>query len=437
MALLSFFIQKKDQHSMKVYLITIGDELLIGQTVDTNSAWMARLLNLSGAEIIESLTIGDDEQAILDALSKASDVANVVLITGGLGPTKDDITKKALANFFQDEMRFDEPTFERIQKLFQRWGRSMTPAHRDQCYMPASATLLLNKMGTAPGMWFEREGKVYVSMPGVPYEMEYLMEHEVVPRLVEHFPGQPIEHRTLQTVGEGESRIAVRLEDFEAQLPDFVKLAFLPNLGKVRLRLTGRHSDHEMLKRLMDDKADEMEALIPELVFGREQDSLEAAIGKLLMKHQLRLGTAESCTGGYIAHQITSVAGSSNYYEGSIVSYSNEMKQNLLGVQAGTLERYGAVSEQTVREMAEGALRAIGCDISISISGIAGPGGGSEEKPVGTVWIGVSNGTDTETFLLHAGKDRLKNIQYSAVHALDRLRRFVLKHYQETGAVVS
>ncbi len=421
---------------MRVYLITIGDELLIGQTVDTNSAWMGRLLNLHGARIVESLTVGDDAPTIRKALERASGSADVVLITGGLGPTKDDITKKMLAEFFGDAMRFDDPTFERIKKLFQRWGREMTPAHREQCYMPASAELLLNKMGTAPGMWFERDGQIFVSMPGVPYEMEYLMEKEVVPRLVKRFPGLPILHRTILTVGEGESRIALRLEAFESQLPPHIKLAYLPNLGRVRLRLTGQHEDQQALELEMDQKAMELESLLPELTFGRDQETLEGAIGQLLRKHGLRLGTAESCTGGYIAHQMTTVPGSSEYFEGSIVSYSNAMKRNLLQVREETLQQFGAVSEQTVREMAEGALQAIGCDIAVSVSGIAGPGGGSAEKPVGTVWIGVSDGTQTEAFLLRSGKDRIKNIQFASVHALNRLRRFLLVYYEKRKEVL-
>ncbi len=421
---------------MKVYLITIGDELLIGQTVDTNSAWMGRLLNLHGARIVESLTVGDEEGPILAALNRAEAQADVVLLTGGLGPTKDDVTKKVLCTFFQDHMHFDEPTFERITKLFERWGRSMTPAHREQCFMPSRAELLHNKMGTAPGMWFEQNETVFVSMPGVPYEMEYLMEHEVVPKLKAKFPGEPIAHRTILTVGEGESRIARRLEEFEESLPPYIKLAYLPNLGQVRIRLTGRHTAQEELNQVLDQKADELEKVIPKLVFGRETETLEGTIGSLLMRQNLRLGTAESCTGGYIGHRITSVSGSSRYFEGGIISYSNALKRQLLGVKPETLEAFGAVSKETVREMAEGAIRVLGCDIAVSISGIAGPDGGSAEKPVGTVWIGVSNGKHTETYLLRAGKDRLKNIQYSTVHALNRLRQFILTHYVEGNPVV-
>jgi len=410
---------------MKVHILTIGDEILIGQIVDTNAAWMSRQLNLRGAQVIGKSSVGDDFTGIQKALKKAISEADVVLITGGLGPTKDDITKKALADFFGVEQVFHEATWERIQKLFKRWGRGTTPAHRDQCFMPANAELLHNKMGTAPGMWFEHQEKIAVSMPGVPYEMEYLMEHEVLPRLVAHFPGSPIAHRTIQTVGEGESRLAARIEDFEEQLPQHIKLAYLPNLGKVRLRLTGTGSDQEALELEIEKKALELEALIPDLVFGREDDQLEAVIGRMLLANHLTLGTAESCTGGLIAHRITTIPGSSAYFMGSVVSYSNEMKQHLLGVRPETLEDHGAVSEQTVQEMVKGAVKRLGVDIAVAVSGIAGPGGGTPEKPVGTVWIAVGNSNTIKTEKWQIGTDRMKNIEYSAVQALNLVRRFV------------
>lgn len=414
---------------MKVHLLTIGDELLIGQVIDTNSAWMAQQLNLIGASIVQITSISDEQDHINSALDDALATADVVLMTGGLGPTKDDITKKTLANYFGTSMEFHQPTYDRILRLFERWGRSPTPAHKEQCYMPKNALLLRNKMGTAPGMWFDWNGKVVVSMPGVPYEMKYLMEHEVLPKLNDTFPSQPIAHRTILTVGEGESRIAARIEDIETALPNNLKLAFLPNLGKVRLRLSGTGPNQQELETLLDEKMKDIEGRIPELIFGHDKELLEAVIGEMLKTKGLHLGTAESCTGGYIAHQITTVPGSSAYFKGSIIAYSNAIKEKMLGVSSATLTEHGAVSEATVKEMVAGALKALDVDIAVSISGIAGPGGGTPEKPVGTTWIAVGNNETIEAQKISAGKDRLKNIQYVSVHALNLIRKFIQKNY--------
>lgn len=412
---------------MKIAIITVGDELLIGQVVDTNSAWMARQLNYHGMQVVKGFTVSDTHKAITQGLAEALAVADVVLMTGGLGPTKDDITKKALADFFGQGLRFDQPTYDRILKLFERWGRSSTPAHREQCYMPEGADLLFNKMGTAPGMWIEEGGKVVVSMPGVPYEMQYLMEHKVIPRLKQTFPLQPIVHRTILTVGEGESRIAALIEDLESSLPENVKLAFLPGLGQVRLRLTATGGDEASLNILVDTKKKEIEGRIQQFIYGYEEDKLEQVIGKMLEERGLTLSTAESCTGGYLAHKITSVSGSSKYFIGSIIAYSNEVKMRQLGVQPETLEQHGAVSEKTVIEMVKGAIKLLETDIAIAVSGVAGPTGGTPEKPVGTVWLAVGNAEVVKTQVLHIGKDRIKNIQYSAVKALDLIRVFLLE----------
>ena len=413
---------------MKVHILTIGDEILIGQIIDTNSAWMGQQLNLQGAEVIEITTLSDTRESILDGFKKAEKNADVILITGGLGPTKDDITKKVMAEHFGSEMVFHEETWERISKMFEKWGRSTTDAHRNQCYMPQNAEILTNKMGTAPGMWFQENGKVYVSMPGVPYEMKYLMEHEVLPRLKENFPSEPISHRTILTVGEGESRLAKRIENFEESLPGNIKLAFLPGMGAVRLRLTGRGGNAADLETVLDAKKAELEALIPEFIYGYEKETLEEKIGVMLKERGLTFGTAESCTGGHIAHLITTVPGSSAYFLGGIVSYSNGMKMRQLDVQASTLEANGAVSEPVVQEMAKGVIANIGVDVSLSISGIMGPGGGSEEKPVGTVWLAVADKDRVVTEKLTLGKNRITNIQYASVKGLDLVRRFLLKY---------
>jgi nicotinamide-nucleotide amidase len=411
---------------MKVHIITIGDEILIGQIIDSNSAWMAQQLNLIGANIEQITSISDTNEAIKNAMKIASETADIVLMTGGLGPTKDDITKKSMAEYFGAKMIFDEPTWERIEGLFQKWGRSTTPAHREQCFMPDNALILKNKMGTAPGMWFEFDNTVFVSMPGVPYEMKYLMEFEVLPKLKTTFKRKPIAHRTILTVGEGESRIAARVESIESNLPDYIKLAFLPNLGNVRLRLSGTHEDEAFLNQELDKYAAEIEILIAELIYGYDTDNLESAIGRMLKERNLTIATAESCTGGFVAHKLTSISGSSAYYMGSVIAYDNQVKINQLSVQESTLKAHGAVSEATVIEMVKGAVRLLGTDIAVATSGIAGPGGGTEEKPVGTIWIAVGNAERVQTKLIKAGKSRIKNIEYASVYALSEVRQFLL-----------
>jgi len=388
---------------------------------------MGQRLNAIGAEVEKTVSVKDTRASIEDGLRVAAEGVDIVLMTGGLGPTKDDITKKVLADYFGTKMYFHEPTWERIQKLFARWGRSTTPAHREQCFMPESATILMNKMGTAPGMWFEHDEKVFVSMPGVPYEMKFLMENEVLPRLQANYQSEAIAHRTILTIGEGESRIAKRIEAFDESLPKNIKIAYLPNLGRVRVRLTGRGGEQADLEALLDKKKEELVQIIPELVYGFEKEQLEEVLGKMLLDKGWTLATAESCTGGHIGHKIISIPGSSAYYTGGVVAYSNTIKNQLLHVSQNTLNEHGAVSEQTVTEMVQGALKTLGSDVALSISGIAGPGGGTPEKPVGTVWMAVGNQDKIITRKLSIGKNRAKNIEYSAVQALNLLRQFLLQ----------
>lgn len=400
--------------------------MLIGQVIDTNSARMAQFLLEIGAQVTGKTTVGDNLDDMLDALDSATRKADAVLITGGLGPTKDDITKKALAKFYGTGFVFHQDTLERLNRILEKLNRPMTDALRDQCFVPLNATVLTNKMGSAPGMWFEENGKVVVSMPGVPFEMEYLMQYEVLPRLQRRFNNLPTAHRTLLTAGEGESMIAEYLKDFEDSLPGYVKLAYLPAIGRVRLRLTVSDADEGFVKKTLEEKFREMEGLLPpELIVGYDEDTLESAIGETLRKHGLTLSTAESCTGGYLAHLITSVSGSSDYFLGSIVSYANEVKMKQLGVGEDTLKNHGAVSEETVREMVAGAIRLLKTDIAIATSGIAGPTGGTPEKPVGTIWLAVGNKDRIETKKLQLGKDRLRNIQYTAIQGLNLLRLFL------------
>ena len=412
---------------MKVQIITIGDELLIGQVIDSNAAWIGQRLNERGFEVEKITSISDTEAAIKSALQDALSQADIVLITGGLGPTKDDITKKALAEYFGAEMVFDESTYNQIQRLFKQLGRSTNDAHMEQSYMPSNAEILLNKMGTAPGMWFEQEGKVVVSMPGVPYEMKHLMEAEVLPRLQKKYDGIAIVHRTICTAGEGEARLAHKLQAYLDTLPDFIKVAYLPSLAVVRIRLTARGVQEEELQQLLDEKVKEIQALIPEFVFGFEQDTLASVLGKILLRQNKKLTLAESCTGGYLAHCITSIAGSSRYFEGGFVTYSNDLKTKLLNVTPATLARVGAVSEETVLEMLHGSLQKTGADVGIAVSGIAGPGGGSPEKPVGTIWLAVGSTARQKTKRLQLAKDRSRNIQHSAMAGLNMLRKFLLE----------
>ncbi|MBK7406757.1 MAG: competence/damage-inducible protein A [Saprospirales bacterium] len=412
---------------MKVQLLTIGDELLIGQIVDTNSAWMARQLNAIGAQVVGKETVADTAGEIVAALQRGVGKADVVLVTGGLGPTRDDVTKKALADFYEEGFVFSQETFDHITRFMTRLGREPSDSHRTQCFMPQNAALLHNRMGTAPGMWFDEKGKVVVSMPGVPYEMEYLMEVEVLPRLQKRFPGSPIIHHTILTAGEGESRIAERISEIEDNLPNEVKLAYLPGLGQVRLRLTARGENEGHLRRLLDQEARKIQETLPDIIYGQGEETLEQVIGVLLQQRNWLLSTAESCTGGYLAHRITTIAGSSAYYKGSVVAYSNELKTKLLEVSKETLDEFGAVSEETVREMVAGALKLLGTDVAVTISGIAGPDGGTPEKPVGTIWVAVGTKENVQTYHLQLGKDRLKNIQYTAIAALNFLRKFLLE----------
>ncbi|MDG1433377.1 MAG: competence/damage-inducible protein A [Saprospiraceae bacterium] len=412
---------------MTAHIITIGDEILIGQIIDTNSAWMGQQLNMQGIQVGKIVTVSDKQRDITNAVDAAFSEADIILLTGGLGPTKDDITKKALTDYFGVEMRFSESTYNRIQRLFQKFGKTMTEAHHEQSYMPSNADLLMNKMGTAPGMWFEHDGKVLVSMPGVPYEMKYLMEAEVLPKLKNQFPGKPISHRTVLTVGEGESRIAERIDPFLEALPPNIKMAYLPGTGQVRLRMTGIGDDENELNRLLDTKVEELKPFISEFIFGFEKEKLEEVVGKMLLEKGKTLSTAESCTGGFLAHKITSIPGSSAYFSGSVIAYSNAVKMNQLQVKPSTLKMQGAVSEETVKEMVRGTLDMLKTDIAIAISGIAGPDGGTPEKPVGTIWIGIGDKKNTKTYQLNLWKDRMKNIEYTTTVALNVIRKFLLE----------
>lgn len=402
-------------------IITIGDEILIGQIVDTNSAWMAQKLNLAGIRVKQISSVSDDRQHILDALDQAAQRAEIILITGGLGPTKDDITKKTLAGYFGCGFRTDYDQLEVVKRIFSRYKAPLLDINIKQAEVLDNCITLVNTNGTAPGMWISHEGKVYVSMPGVPFEMMYLMEDLVIPKLQETFSLPKIYHHTILTAGIGESMLAERIESVEDLLPQHIKLAYLPKLGMVRLRLSGTGSDSELLKNEINDYAKRIIRLIAEFVIAEIDIALEKAILDFMESKGLSLSAAESCTGGYISHLLTQHAGSSKVFKGGAVSYSNDLKISMLGVSDQTLINYGAVSEQTVIEMADGAKKNYNSDYSLSVSGIAGPGGGSEEKPVGTVWIAVAGKTKTISKRFSFGNKRAQNIERAAISALTLL----------------
>lgn len=410
---------------MHAEIITIGDELLIGQVIDTNSAWMAEQLNMIGIKVVQITSISDKHDAILSALADAGNRADVILTTGGLGPTRDDITRNALCEFFSTKLVFNQEAFDNIERLFKSRNLRVTQLNREQAMIPEACTPLLNTNGTAPGMWFKKNNKVYVSMPGVPFEMKSLMSDHVLPGLKSRNTSH-IVHRTVLTQGVGESFLADKIINWENSLPGFIKLAYLPQPGIVRLRLTASGENEEFLKKSVNEKVEELYQLIPQYIFGEGEDTLEEITGRLLREKGLYLATAESCTGGYIAHLITSIAGSSEYFKGSVVAYSNEIKHKILCVNEETLSTHGAVSEETVKAMANGLQQSFGAECAIAVSGIAGPGGGSEDKPVGTTWIAVNTPKGQVTRKFTFGEHRGRNIRRTALAALDMLRAELL-----------
>ncbi|QIL41996.1 competence/damage-inducible protein A [Pedobacter sp. HDW13] len=406
---------------MLAEIITIGDEILIGQIVDTNSAWMAQQLNLTGISVKQITSISDDEQHILDALAQAEQRADIILITGGLGPTKDDITKKTLARYFNMGFRRDEGALEMVRQIFEKFKRPLIDVNIQQADVPDGCEVIVNKNGTAPCMWFERNNKIFVSMPGVPFEMMYLMGDEILPRLKRRFELPAIVHKTILTANIGESFLAKEIEEIEDALPAHIKLAYLPKLGQVRLRLSAIGDDEVKLKTEVEVFAKQIMAKVDKFVVIDEDIPLEKAILNIMHVRGLTLSTAESCTGGYIAHLITQHPGCSSVYWGGAVTYAYELKESVLGVKAATLATFGAVSEETVKEMAEGAIKHFKTDYAIAVSGIAGPDGGTADKPVGTVWISISSKDKTVAKLFNFSNKRIQNIERSATAALTML----------------
>jgi len=403
---------------MLAEIITIGDEILIGQIVDTNSAWMAKQLNLIGVSVKQITSVSDDENHILEALADAENRADIILITGGLGPTKDDITKKTLAKYFNMGFRRDEGALEMVRQIFEKYKRPLIDINMQQADVPDGCEVIVNKNGTAPCMWFEQHEKIFVSMPGVPYEMMYLMDDEVLPRIKSRFKLPSIVHKTILTANIGESFLAKEIEDIEDNLPSHIKLAYLPKLGQVRLRLSAKGENEAALKAEVESYAQLIIAKIKKFVVIDEDIPLEQAILNIMKAKGLTLSTAESCTGGYIAHLITQHPGCSSVYFGGAVAYAYELKESILGVKEKTLTKFGAVSEETVKEMAEGAIKHFQTDYSIAVSGIAGPDGGTEDKPVGTVWIAISSRNKTIAKVFNFSNKRIQNIERSAASAL-------------------
>jgi nicotinamide-nucleotide amidase len=406
-------------------IITIGDELLIGQTIDTNSAWMAQELNKIGVWVKRRVAVGDTREDIWQALDEESKESQIILITGGLGPTADDITKPLLCDYFGGKMIVNEEVLEHVKAIFRKLNRPLIDRNLKQAEVPDVCTVLMNKRGTAPGMVFTKNNGLFISMPGVPHEMKGLMTDDVLPMLQQQFKMPFILHRTLLTAGAGESFIAERIQHWEEQLPAHIKLAYLPNYGMVRMRLTSYGTDKTALEHELDTLFLQLQEQVKDIMIVNKDVPLEKALGDLLLERNKSLATAESCSGGYIAHLVTSVAGSSIYFKGTVVAYSYDAKETILGVNHKTLETKGAVSEETITEMFNGLMKVTTADYGIATSGIMGPGGGTDDKPVGTVWVAVGSREKMVAKKLFFRFDRLKNIELTAATAMMMLFQFV------------
>ncbi len=409
---------------MKAEIINIGDELLVGQVVNTNASWMAEQFKLSGIEIVQITAISDNYVHIFSALDAAKTRADIIVMTGGLGPTNDDITKEALCRYFNTELKFNEEAFEQVKELFRLRGFKVTEINKRQAELPANCTPLKNPHGTAAGMWFENDGKIIVSIPGVPFEMKALVSEQIIPRMLKKFNPGIIISKTILTQGIGESALAEIIQDWENALPKQFKLAYLPQPGIVRLRLTIKGESRDKLQIELDDQLQKLHELIPNLIFGYDDDTLEKVVLESLIEKGKTISFAESCTGGYLSHLITSIGGSSESFMGSVIAYDNRIKEDILGVSVESLIKYGAVSEQVAKEMALGIKSVLKTDYAVSVSGIAGPGGGTDEKPVGLTWIAVAtpeNKVVVKKYLF--GEHRGRNIRKATVTALNMLRK--------------
>lgn len=412
---------------MKAEIITIGDELLIGQVIDTNSAWLGQQLSLLGISLYQRTACGDTKEQILACLHDAELRSDIIIITGGLGPTKDDITKQTLCEYFKTNLVTNDKVLAMVTSIFKNRNMPMLDINLHQAMVPKNSKVLWNRSGTAPGMWFDVNNKIFISLPGVPFEMKVIFEEEAIPLLKQKFELPTIYHRTLQTCSIGESFLAEKIKNLEENLPNYIKLAYLPSVGTVRLRLSAHGNNKEQLIHEVELICKQFYARIGEYIYGEGDDNLSQVVGSLLKEKNKTLATAESCTGGFIAHQITAIAGSSNYYKGSIVSYDNKIKSQELNISDDILKNDGAVSEACVKQMANSILKKFDVDYAIATSGIAGPDGGSVEKPVGTVWIAIANKNEVIAKKFNMGDNRERTILRTSLMALDMLRKMILQ----------
>lgn len=416
----------KDNNNIKAKIITIGDELLLGQVINTNASWLGEQLNLNGFQLDSVLTIGDGEEDIMNALCSCNDT-NIVIITGGLGPTADDITKPTLCKFFDTEFVLNEDALKNINEIFKLRGYVMTERNRLQAFIPKSCTYIPNRFGTAPCMWFEKDGIVYISLPGVPFEMKSIFKTELIDRLKKHFKPTPYGRRVIMTTGVGESFLADKIKDWEESLPDFMSLAYLPQYGMVRLRLDARHEDEKYMQDCLDYQIEKLKRIISEHIFSYDDIPISEVVVNILKERNLSLSTAESCTGGSIAKMITSIPGCSNIYKGSVVAYDSIVKEDLLTVNHDDIDKYNVVSKEVAEQMAIGVRNLLKTDFALSTTGIAGPDGGSEEIPIGTVWIALATPNEVISKRYNFGKDRLNNIERACITAFEILRQYLLK----------
>ena len=415
---------------MKATIVTIGDEILIGQIVDTNSGFIAKSLDKIGVEINEMISISDDKKHILDTFSKLQNTVDLVVITGGLGPTKDDITKKTFCDYFNDELIVNKEVENHVIELIERvMNRKTSQINKDQALVPSKCTVLHNQVGTAPGMWMKKENTVFISLPGVPYEMKYLVENEIIPKIVLEYKRPYIIHKTILTYGQGESLVAERIEEWENNLPKFIKLAYLPAPGRVRLRLSGRGTDKEKLEKAIAKNVKSLDAIIHDIIVGFDDDeTLEVVVGKMLIKHNKTLSTAESCTGGKIAEVLTSVPGSSQYFKGSVVSYATETKINVLGVPESLIKEHSVVSAAVVSAMALSIKKMMKTDYAIATTGNAGPSKGDSKAEIGTVFIALATPNDIIVEEFNFGQPREKVIDRTVIKSLEILQKEILKN---------
>ena len=402
--------------------ISIGDELLIGQVINTNAAWLGEQLSDAGFQLDSTLTIGDSEKAILDAFNACMD-SDLVLVTGGLGPTADDITKPTVCKFFNTELEFCQAAYDNVFALFQRRGFQMSERNRSQAMLPKACEYVPNTYGTAPCMWLEKNGVVFAFMPGVPFEMKGIFKDELLPRIKQRFHSVPYEKRVIMTTGIGESFLADKIKDWEDALPSFLSLAYLPQYGMVRLRLSGRHENADLLHATLDDQVAKLTRLIPEYIFAMQDQPIERTVFDMLLDKNMTYASAESCTGGNIAHVITLIPGSSDVFKGTAVTYATPMKTKVLGVPAEMIEKHGVVSQQVVESMAVGVRNLMEADFGVATTGVAGPSGGTEENPVGTVWIGVASPLGVVSKRFNFGKDRENVINRATIAAYEMLRQ--------------